>query len=133
MVLVNKPLEGINYFFDSVISTDEFVTYIKNLQNAYLMLHLNDEDNLYRLEIKDGHYWLNNFIEVLVNKPLEEINYFFDPVISLDEFVTYIKNLQNAYLMLHLNDEDNLYRLEIKDGHYWLNNFIDTLVQSYLN
>lgn len=55
--------QALNELFKT-IEPEQFVLYMKMFMHASIMLQLENEgEDIYKQEIKQGYYWLNEFVE----------------------------------------------------------------------
>lgn len=61
------------------------------------------------------------------NKESIQIQKFFTSEIDPKAFAKHLRRLNYALLMYAMEDDDNRFRAWINDGHFWLNQFAETI------
>ena len=58
---------------------------------------------------------------------LTQINEYFGKTIRIKEFAKYMRRLNHVIISQHLQDNDAMHKEWIAEGHFWLNNFLETI------
>lgn len=53
----------INTFFEKEISSEDFAKSMRRFMHATIILHLQDEDGIFKEWIEDGYFHLTQFVE----------------------------------------------------------------------